>query len=99
MSVTRVPSVLITRQPPEKVPAAIAAAQVTLTQSGIASSAPRRSPATSVSVITPIVFCASLVPWASATSELEAICPSRKPRLECSSGTDFVSPNESRVAR
>ena len=33
----------------------------------------------SVSVMTPMVFCASLVPWASATSDDEKICPTRKP--------------------
>ena len=27
----------------------------------------------------PIVFCASLVPWASATSEADPICPTLKP--------------------
>ena len=40
MSVTRVPSVLITRQPPEKVPAAIARGAVALTQNGIACAGP-----------------------------------------------------------
>src|SRR5947209_19806169 len=29
--------------------------------------------------MTPIVFCASLVPWASDTKEAEPICPSRYP--------------------
>ena len=99
MSVTRVPSVLITRQPPENVPAAIAAAHTTLTQKGTPASAPSRFPAISVSVTTPIVFCASFVPCARATSELDAIWPSRKPRLECSSDRFLVRPNESRVAR
>src|SRR5262245_56285036 len=74
MSVTRVPSVLITRHPPEKVPSAIAVAQTTLTQVGTPASADSRPPATSVSTITPIVFCASFVPCASATSELESTC-------------------------
>ena len=37
--------------------------------------------ATSASVITPIVFCASLVPWAIDSNELEAICPTRNPRV------------------
>ena len=31
--------------------------------------------------ITPIVFCASLVPWASASIPPETICPSRNPRV------------------
>src|SRR5262249_26241320 len=59
ISVTRVPSVLITRQPPEKVPSAIAVAQTTFTQIGTPASADSRPPATSVSTTTPIVFCAS----------------------------------------
>ncbi|MDF2491618.1 MAG: hypothetical protein K0Q58_196 [Microbacterium sp.] len=33
----------------------------------------------SASVMTPMVFCASFVPCASATSEDEKICPHRKP--------------------
>ena len=33
----------------------------------------------SVSVMTPIVFCASLVPWASATIDAETIWPSLNP--------------------
>ena len=65
--------VRITRHPPEKVPSATATAQVTLTHSGTPASADSSPPATSVSTITPIVFWASLVPWASATSELERI--------------------------
>ncbi len=31
--------------------------------------------------MTPIVFCASLAPWASAMSEPEPICATRKPRF------------------
>src|SRR5215475_8458778 len=58
ISVTRVPSVRITRQPPENVPSAIAVAQTTLTQSGTLASADRRSLATRVRTMTPIVFCA-----------------------------------------
>jgi ABC-type Fe3+-siderophore transport system permease subunit len=40
--------------------------------------------ATSASVITPIVFCASLVPCASETSEAEPIWPWRYPRVVAS---------------
>jgi hypothetical protein len=32
-----------------------------------------------VRVMMPIVFCASLVPWASATIEADTICPTLKP--------------------
>ena len=62
ISVTRVPSVLITRQPPEKVPSAIAVAQTILTQTGTPADGASWPPATSVSTTTPIVFCASFVP-------------------------------------
>jgi len=34
-----------------------------------------------VNVITPMVFCASLVPWASATIEADTTCARRKPRV------------------
>src|SRR5262245_23271056 len=73
ISVTRVPSVLITRQPPEYVPSAIAVAQANFTQVGTPASSESRPPATRVRTTTPIVFCASFVPCASATIELEAI--------------------------
>ena len=36
-----------------------------------------RSSAISASVMTPIVFCASFVPWASAISEADTIWPAR----------------------
>jgi hypothetical protein len=32
-------------------------------------------------VMTPIVFCASLVPWASDTMQADPTCPMRKPWL------------------
>jgi hypothetical protein len=31
--------------------------------------------------MTPIVFCASLVPWASDTMQADPTCPMRKPWL------------------
>ena len=34
-----------------------------------------------VNVITPMVFCASLVPWASATIDADTVWQSLKPRL------------------
>ena len=37
-------------------------------------------------VMTPIVFWASLVPWASDTSEAEPIWPQRKPASRRASG-------------
>src|SRR3954452_694006 len=52
------------------------------TQSGTSGLAAGRLPwATSASVMTPIVFCASLVPWASASSPPDISCPRRKPRV------------------
>ena len=70
------------RQPPVNVPSAIALAAVITTQSGTWNPAAGMLPlATSASVITPIVFWASLVPCESASRPLEAIWPSRKPRL------------------
>ena len=76
MSVIRLPIVLMIRQPPVAVPAAIAVAQRSLTQSGTVKWAALMSPwAISASEITPIVFWASLVPCASETSEAEPIWP------------------------
>ena len=45
----------------------MASAQTMITQIGGEAPAPRKPPAIRVRVMTPIVFCASLVPWASAT--------------------------------
>src|SRR5262249_34428906 len=98
ISVTRVPSVLITRQPPENVPSPIAVAQETFTHSGMPSSGDSCPPATSVSTTTPIVFWASLVPWASATIELDAIWLRRKPSDERSARYRRVRRHESIVA-
>ena len=95
---TFVPSVLITRQPPEKVPAAIAAAQGSSPRSGTPASGADGPPATSVRTMTPIVFCASLVPWASATSELERIWLERKPGARLRSPSLPREPKETRVA-
>ncbi len=44
----------------------------------------------SVSVMTPMVFCASLVPWASDTSDADAIWPIRNPRVRESPGARRV---------
>ena len=72
------PIVLMIRQPPLAVPRAIAVAQSSLTQIGTLKWAALRWPvAIKARVITPIVFCASLVPWASETSDAEPIWPYR----------------------
>ena len=74
--------VLMIRQPPLAVPPAIDSAQPSLTQSGTEKWAALMSPwAISASEITPIVFCASLVPWANETSDAENIWPYRYPVL------------------
>src|SRR5262245_40414247 len=91
ISVTLVPRVRITRQPPEKVPSAIAVAQTNFTQNGTPASGASRSLATSVRTTTPIVFCASFVPCASATIELDAIWLRRNPVVDSASGTARVS--------
>ena len=62
-------------------PAAIAAAEEAITQSGGSALAPREPLAISASVITPIVFWASLVPCASASSPPETTWPYLKPRV------------------
>jgi hypothetical protein len=78
ISVRRLPIVSMMRQPPTKVPAAMATPQLTFTHSGTVKWSASRLPwAMRASVMIPIVFCASLVPWASETSEAEPICPSR----------------------
>ena len=44
----------------------------------------------SVSVMRPIVFWASLVPWASATIDADTIWPNRNPRLTVPSSARAV---------
>ncbi len=67
----------------------MAAADETTTQSGTWKSSAAMVPlATSASVITPIVFCASFVPWASASSPPEMTWPKRNP--------DVTGPGRSR---
>ena len=76
--VIRLPIVLMIRQPPVAVPAAIAVAQISLTHSGTEKWVELMSPwAINASEITPIVFCASLVPWASETKDADPIWPKR----------------------
>ncbi len=50
-----------------------------MTQVGGSESGAIEPPAIRASVMMPIVFCASFVPWASETSPAEAIWPTRKP--------------------
>ena len=74
----RLPIVLMMRQPPLAVPRAIAVAQNSLTQIGTVKWAALRWPvAIRARAITPIVFWASFVPWASETSDAEPIWPYR----------------------
>ena len=70
------------RQPPAYVPAAIASAAKRITHVGGRVKSASRSPdATSASAMIPIVFCASFVPWVSATNPPETSWPRRKTRL------------------
>ena len=63
----------------ENIAAGNTTAQATFTQNGMLLVSVQWPEAISASVITPIVFCASLVPWASATIDPETIWPSLKP--------------------
>jgi len=59
----------------------MASAQVRMTQNGAVALACSVPLAIRASVMTPIVFCASLVPCASDTMHADPICPIRKPWL------------------
>ena len=59
----------------------MASAQARMTQNGAFDLAARVPLAIRASVMTPIVFCASLVPCASETMQADPICPIRKPWL------------------
>ncbi len=63
-----------------------------MTHSGGPASWPSAPAEIRARVMTPMVFCASYVPWARATSEAEAIWPIRKPlvRSACGRGGDPV---------
>lgn len=76
-SVRPLPMVRMMRQPPRYVPSAMARPALTMTQTGGLEPGERTPPVTRARVMMPIVFCASLVPWASETSPAEAICPAR----------------------
>jgi hypothetical protein len=70
------------RHPPKNVPRAIATAQTKTTHVGVDALADNVPLAIRASVTTPIVFCASLVPWANESSDDEPICPIRKPIVD-----------------
>src|SRR5690242_17551434 len=68
----------------------IASAQQTMTQTGALDPAVSVPLAISAKVMTPMVFCASLVPCASETTQAEPTCPIRKPCLRPPSVSDLV---------
>src|SRR5580704_1695301 len=83
--ITLIPKVLMIRQPPAYVPSPIAIAASSTTQSGgegntvpVAVSAPAL---TRASVITPMVFCASLAPWENETKAPDTSWASRNRRF------------------
>lgn len=81
----------MTRHPPTYVPSAITVALAPMTHNGVPAFSPIVPLAIIASVMTPMVFCASLAPCASDTSDADPICPKRKPRSRSRSGTDRVS--------
>ena len=72
--VTPLPIVFMTFHPPTDVPAAITTAHASFTHRGTPASAPSIPPVTSASVMIPIVFWASLLPWLNATKADESTC-------------------------
>src|SRR5712691_13465059 len=78
--VIRRPMVRTIRQPPIRVPSAIAAWHDSTTQNGTENSAPRYPCEYSSTAMMPMVFCASLPPWPSEYSEAETNCRMRKAR-------------------
>ena len=69
----------------------MARAQVSFTQNGMLSVSVQSPAAIRARVITPMVFCASLVPCASDTSEALPICPHRNPPSVNRRATPVVS--------
>ena len=69
----------------------MASAQATFTQNGMFPVSVQSPVAIRARVMTPIVFCASLVPWASETSEALPIWPQRKPLSVKRSATPTVT--------
>src|SRR4051794_4047782 len=81
MSLTRLPRVRMIRQPPMYVPSPIADPAATTTQDGGGEPGASMPAVIRVNVITPMVFCASLVPWARASFDAETRWPTWKPRV------------------
>ena len=82
-SVSPEPMVRMIRQPPEYVPSAMAKAQAVMTQTRGPEPAAGGRAEIRARVMMPIVFWASLVPWASATRLDVKIWPARKPPRFC----------------
>ncbi len=80
----------MTRQPPIHVPRLMAKAQDTITHAGALAPEARVPLAIRARVMTPMVFWASLVPWASDPMEADPICPSRNPWVWVPFGTFWV---------
>src|ERR1700694_2903269 len=78
--VIRNPMVRTIRQPPIRVPNAIAAWHASTTQNGTENSAPRCPCEYSSTAMMPMVFWASLPPWPSEYSDAETNCRMRKAR-------------------
>ena len=75
----------------------MASAQQTMTQTGAFDPLATVPLAISARVMTPMVFCASLVPCASETTQAEPTCPIRKPCLRAPSVSDLVIRYSSQV--
>src|ERR1700712_1043991 len=78
--VIRKPMVRTMRQPPIKVPSAIAAWHDSTTQNGTENCSPRWPCEYKSTAMMPMVFWASLPPWPSEYSEAETNCRMRKAR-------------------
>src|SRR3954447_9830689 len=74
------PMVRTMRQPPIKVPSAIAAWHDSTTQNGTEKCSPRWPCEYNSTAMMPMVFCASLPPWPSEYSDAEANCRMRNAR-------------------
>ena len=97
-SVMPLPRVRMMRQPPMKVPRAMAMPQATMTQFGVVAVGARVLLAIRANVMIPMVFWASLVPCASAIMEAEPFWASRNPAVFGSSSTPLVILKASHVA-
>src|SRR5580692_6577835 len=75
----------------------MASAQQTMTQTGALDPLATVPLAISARVMTPMVFCASLVPCASETTQAEPTCPIRKPCVRAPAVSDLVIRYNSQV--